>query len=112
MSFLTLPIEVMDGKEQTFEGGKYSCFKDGNAIGAAYGINAPIRAGHAFDNISEFVATLVTSLSVDPNYFPTCLESQSPHLRGQLAGITRAVLTILEYSNPDFISLLKENPNA
>lgn len=109
----TQPIykEVQAQTELTDEA--YACIKDGNAVQDLTHSKTPNGGGHAYDNPTETVASMVTSVSINPTYVMECmneLAKTSPEHAEDLWKFMDAVWQVTLIDHPQLRDIMTKKP--
>jgi hypothetical protein len=90
----------------------FACITEGKALSELLNDTSPLEAGHPQDNPTEMGSSVITTLSSNPEYFVTCANQMPQELKQALFAYVSAELDIMEYTNPQLITILRSNPEV
>lgn len=91
---------------------RYKCIKDGKVIDRWLGTKRRLAAGHSFDDLGEAAASLITGLTLAPDYVDHCLAKLPSKQRSQFETLFGALLDVIDYTQPQLIEILEQQPPA
>ncbi len=104
----TLPAQTKAADEA------YACIKDGNAVADLVGVESS-PGGHAYDNPTETIASMVASAVVNPTYVMECmqdLQKAHPERAEDLWKLMNAVWNITLVDYPELRTLVTTSPSS